>query len=112
MSLFPRLFCFIAVSGVSQRWELKKYYKNYYKKTFCKINRVEKFLQNSRPKVQNGFFLGFVLSRFLAFLGEGSSKTPFKKLHPKKTDPGPFLASDPPTHTGVTGFGFWRPLGV
>jgi hypothetical protein len=38
-------------------------------------NRVEKFLQKIRPKVQNRLFLDFFLSRFWAFLGEGSSKT-------------------------------------
>jgi hypothetical protein len=40
LSAFPRLFLFIAVSGVSQRWDFKNTTK-----TFCKKNRVEKFLQ-------------------------------------------------------------------
>jgi hypothetical protein len=44
-------------------------------KTFCKKNRVEKFLQKIRPKIQNRLFLEIVLSRFWAFLDEGSSKT-------------------------------------
>jgi hypothetical protein len=38
-------------------------------RTFCKKNRVEKFLQKIRPKVQNRLFLDFFLSRFWAFLG-------------------------------------------
>jgi hypothetical protein len=44
-------------------------------KTFYKKNRVEKFLQKIRPKLQNRLFLDFFLSRFWAFLGKGSSKT-------------------------------------
>jgi hypothetical protein len=40
-------------------------------------NRVEKFLQKIRPKIQNRFFLEFFLSHFGAFLDEGSSKTRF-----------------------------------
>ena len=44
-------------------------------KTFYKKNRVEKFLQKIRPKIQNRLFLENVLSRFWAFLDEGSSKT-------------------------------------
>jgi hypothetical protein len=35
-------------------------------KTFCKKNRVEKFLQKIRPKVQNRLFLDFF---FITFLG-------------------------------------------
>jgi hypothetical protein len=46
-------------------------------KTFYKKNRVEKFLPK-KPKT------------------EGISKTP-RKISPKKSDPGLFLASDPPT---------------
>jgi hypothetical protein len=45
-------------------------------KTFCKTNRVEKFLQKIRPKIQNRLFLEFCLSRFWAFLDEGSSNPP------------------------------------
>jgi hypothetical protein len=35
-------------------------------KTFCKKNRVEKFLQKNRPKIQNRFFLKIC---FITFLG-------------------------------------------
>jgi hypothetical protein len=42
-------------------------------KTFYKKNRVEKFLHNNRQTIQSRFFLDFVLSRFCAFLGDGSS---------------------------------------
>jgi hypothetical protein len=40
---FSGLFCFIVVSGVSQRWEFKNTTKMFYKK-----NRVEKHLQKKR----------------------------------------------------------------
>jgi hypothetical protein len=43
--------------------------------SFCKNNRVEKFLQKVRPKIQNRLFLVFFFARFWAFLGKGSSKT-------------------------------------
>jgi amino acid transporter len=39
-------FCFIAFSGVSQRWEFKNTTKNILRKT-----SVEKFLQKNRPKI-------------------------------------------------------------
>jgi hypothetical protein len=41
-------------------------------KTFYKKNRVEKVLKKIRPKIQNRLFLDFFLSRFWAFLDEGS----------------------------------------
>jgi hypothetical protein len=80
---------------VSQRWEFKNTTKNVLQK-----NRVEKFLQNIRPKIQNRFFSQFFLSRFWAFLGDGSSKTRLKKYRKNKSDPIPFSYSDPPTHHG------------
>jgi hypothetical protein len=55
---------FIAFSGVSQRWEFKSTTKNVLQK-----NRVEKFLQKNRSKIQNRFVSRFyfyhVLGRFL-----------------------------------------------
>jgi hypothetical protein len=56
---------------VSQRWEFKNTAKN-----FLQSNRVEKFLQKIDKKSQTDFFLGFVLSRCWAFLGEGILETP------------------------------------
>jgi hypothetical protein len=76
-------------------------------KTFYKKNRVEKFLQKIRPKIQNRLFLEFVLSRFWAFLDEGSSKTRLKKYRKNKSDPSPFSYCDPPTHHGGHRFFFF-----
>jgi hypothetical protein len=101
---FLDFFLFIAVSGVSQGdGSLKTLQKTFYKK-----NVSEKKSQKNRPKIQNRLVLGFLLSRFWAFLGEGSSKT----KPGKKTDPGPFLASgpDPPTHHGGRRFVLGGPL--
>jgi hypothetical protein len=39
-------------------------------KRFCKTNRLEKFLQKNRPKIQNRLFLDFFLSRVWAFLDD------------------------------------------
>jgi hypothetical protein len=79
-------------------------------KTFYKKNRVEKFLQKIRPKTQNRLFLDFFLSRFWAFLDEGSSKTRFKKK--KNLALVLFGTLTRPPTTGVTDlFIFCRPLG-
>jgi hypothetical protein len=43
-------------------------------KTFYQNNRVEKAFTKKLTKIQNRFFLNFLLSRFWAFLGEGISK--------------------------------------
>jgi hypothetical protein len=68
--------------------------------------------KNNSTKFQCQFSLAFflVLSRFWV---EGSSKTPFFFNQQTIFDPGPFLASGPPTHNGGNG-GPWggkcRPL--
>jgi hypothetical protein len=54
-------FCFIAFSGVSQRWEFKNTTKNVLQKKSCR----EAFTKN-RPKTQNRFFSRFC---FVTFLG-------------------------------------------
>jgi hypothetical protein len=58
--------------------------QKHYKKRFTKKNRVEKFYKKIDKKSKTDFFSIF-LSRFWAFLGEGSSKTRLKNLT-KKTD--------------------------
>jgi hypothetical protein len=70
------------VSGVAQRWEMgvQRHYKNLLQKKSCRKVFNKKFDQKSKTD----FFLDFVLSRFWAFLGEGSSKTPHKKYQQKK----------------------------
>jgi hypothetical protein len=106
MAVFPRLFCFIAVSGVSPRWEFKNTTKNVLQNKSCR----EVFTKSSTKNPKPIFFPLILLSRFWAFLGEESSKTPLKKYQKNESDPGPFLASAPPTHHGVTDFFFGGPL--
>jgi hypothetical protein len=98
------LFALISFSGGSQRREFKGTTKR-----FCKEIVSKRFYEKStkKQKKQNrflSFFLGrknHIMSRFWALLGAGSSKTPPKhKPGEKKSDPGPFLASDPPAHRG------------
>jgi hypothetical protein len=67
------------------------------KKCFTKKPRRKVFTKKSTKKSKTDFFLGFVLSRFWAFLSEGSAKTQHKNI-PKKSDPGTILASDLPTY--------------
>jgi hypothetical protein len=51
-----------------------------------------------------------IFSRFWAFLGEGIQKHDQNNIK-NKSEPGPFLASDPPIHDGGHRFHFCRPLG-
>jgi hypothetical protein len=82
---------------------VQKHYKNILQK-----NRVEKLLKKIRPKIQNRFFLDFFITFFGRF--SGSSKTR-QKTSKHKSDPGPFLASDPPTRPrGSPFFFFGGPL--
>jgi hypothetical protein len=85
--------------------------QKHHKKRLTK-NRVERLLQKSTKQNKTVFFLGFVLSRFWAFFGEASSKTRIKGIRGNKSDPGPFLASDPPTHHGGRLKFFADPLGL
>jgi hypothetical protein len=88
MSVSPRFFCcLITFLGVSQGS----------KKTPQKIanNSCRKVLTRNRKKIKP-VFSRFLLSRFLAFLGQGSSKTPYKIVEKICFNPGPFLVSDPP----------------
>jgi hypothetical protein len=67
---------------------------------FLQKVHVEKLLQKINRKSKTNCFSNFALSRFWAFLGEGSSKTPSQFFSKTKSDPGHFLASDLPTHHG------------
>jgi hypothetical protein len=63
------------------------------------------FLQKHRQKNPKPTFSRFLLSRFWAFLGGGSSKTRLKNLGKNLTNPGTFLAPEQPTnHVGVRHF--------
>jgi hypothetical protein len=70
-----RLFLFYRVFGCFSAMGVQKHRVEKLKKKFLQKNRVEKFLQKIRPKIQTDFFSNFCLSRFWAFLDEGSSKT-------------------------------------
>jgi hypothetical protein len=48
--------------------------QKHYKKSFYKKNRVQKFLQKIRPKVQNRLFLEFFNHVFGRFLVRGAQK--------------------------------------
>jgi hypothetical protein len=97
MSVSPRLFLFYSVFGCFLAMGVQKHNK----KRFYKKNRVEKLLKKNSTKNPKPTFSRFVLSRFWAFLDEGSSKTRLKKKYRKnKSDPCPFSYSDPPTHHG------------
>jgi hypothetical protein len=99
---FLDFFCFIAVSGVSQRWEFKNTTK-----MFCKTSRVEKlFTKHStkNPK-QTDCLSNFLLSHFWRFSVREVQKH-HKKISKNKSDPDPVLASDPPTHHGGRRFFF------
>jgi hypothetical protein len=67
-------------------------------KTFYKKNPCRKVFAKKNDKNPKPIFSRFLLSRFWAFLGEGSSKTRYKNLTKKVTSPGTFLASEEPTN--------------
>jgi hypothetical protein len=106
MPVFPRVrFCFIAFFWCFSAMRLQKQYKNLLKKF------AENILQKKSTKNLKPNFSRFCLYHvYMAFLGEGSSKTPFKTNITHKNDPCLFLASDPPTHHGGARFCFAGPL--
>jgi hypothetical protein len=84
--------------------------QKHYKKRFAKKIMSKKFYKKFDQKSKTDFFSKRFLSRFWAFLDEGSSKTRLKKYRKNKYHPSPFSYSDPPTHHGGPRFLFWRPL--
>jgi hypothetical protein len=76
-------------------------------KTFCKKVVSKSLYKKFNQKSKTDFLSILFLSRFWAFLGEGSKKTPFKKYRENKSDPGPFWPLTHPPTTGVTDL-FWR----
>jgi hypothetical protein len=70
-------------------------------------NRVEKFLPKKTTKNPKPIFCRFS-PLCITFFGRFSVRGVQKQKHDKKmsknnSDPGPFLASDPPTHHGPRG---------
>jgi hypothetical protein len=71
MSVFPRLFLFYRIFGCFSAMGVQKHYKKRFTKKIVSKSFYKKFDQKSKTD----FFSIFVLLRFWAFLGEGSSKT-------------------------------------
>ena len=90
---FLDFFCFIAFSGVFRRWEFKKHYKKRFAKKIVSKSFYKKFDQKSKTD----FFSIFFYHVFGRFSIRGVQKHD-KKYRKNKSDPSPFLASDPPTH--------------
>jgi hypothetical protein len=106
MSGFPRLFLFYRVFGCFSAMRVQKHHKKRCAKTSCRKVLSKK----SGKKIQSRFFSIFLHHAFERFSVRGVQKHDFKKNTGKKSDPGPFLASDPPTHHGGHRFVFNRPL--
>jgi hypothetical protein len=79
--------------------------QKHYKKTFYKKVLSKSFNKKFDQKSKTDFFSFLVLSRFRAFLGEGSSKTRYKNIKKNLTLVLFWPLTHPPT-TGVTGFFF------
>jgi hypothetical protein len=75
---FSSTFLFYRVFGCFSTIGVQKHYKKRFTKKIVSKSFYKKFDQNSQTD-----FFSIVLSRFWAFLGEGSSKTTTKKI-PKK----------------------------
>jgi hypothetical protein len=69
------------------------------------------FYKKIDQKSKTDFFLDLFYHVFGRFSVRGVQKHD-KKYRTNKSDPSPFLASDPPTHHGDHRFLFWRPLGL
>jgi hypothetical protein len=108
MTVFPRLFLFYRVFGCFSAMGVQA---KTLQKMFCKKNRVEKFVQKNRPKIQNRCFLDFLYHFFGRFWVRGVQKHE-KKISENKSEPIPFSYSHPPTHHGGHRLFFGRPLGA
>jgi hypothetical protein len=73
-------------------------------KTFCKKNRVEKFPQKIRPKIQNRRFLDFFFITFLGVSRQGEFKNTTKNIGKKNLTLVLFRTLTHPPTTGVTDF--------
>jgi hypothetical protein len=106
MSAFPRLFCFIAVSGVSQRWELKNTTKSFTKKIVSK-GFYKKFDQESK----NCFFPRYFYRLFGRFSVTGAQKHHTKNINKKNLTLVLFWPLTHPPTAGVTYFFLTGPFG-
>jgi hypothetical protein len=95
--------CFIKFLGVFLAIRVRMYYKKLQKNR--SENKLRKNRQHNTKSTLNRFYIDFINHIVSAFLGEGSLKTPLKHIK-NVFDPGPFLASDPPTHHGGPQFLF------
>jgi hypothetical protein len=84
--------------------------QKHYKKRFTKKIVSKSFYKKFDQKSKTDFFSNFILSRFWAFLDEGSSKTRLKKYQKINLTLVLFRTLTHPPTTGVPDFFFCRPL--
>jgi hypothetical protein len=109
MSVFPRLFLFYRVFGCFSAMGGQKHSKKRFSQKIVSKSFNNNFDQTSKTDFFSIFFVCHVFGRFSV---RGVQKQD-KKYPKNKSDPSPFLASDPPTHHGGPRlFLFWWPLGV
>jgi hypothetical protein len=101
MSVFPRLFWFYRVFGCFLAMGVQKHYKKRLTKKIVSKSFNKKFDQKS----QTDFFSIFFYHVFGRFSVRGVQQHD-KNNRKNKSDPGPFLASDPLTHHGGPRFCF------
>jgi hypothetical protein len=83
---FSLTFCFIVISGVSQRWEFKGTTKKRSAKKCCRNAFTKKSTKNPKP-----IFFSVLFITFLGVSRYGEGKNTIKEYKKKKSDPGPFL---------------------
>jgi hypothetical protein len=105
---FSSTFLFYRISGCFSAMGVQKHYKKRFTQKSCRKAFTKKTTKQSQTdfREKNSIFFG----TFWAFLGEGSSKT--RQKYRKKSGPGRFLVSDPPTPRGspISFFSFAGPL--
>jgi hypothetical protein len=97
---FLGFFCFIAFSGVFQRWEFKNTQKYVLQKTSCR----KVFTKNSTKNPKPIFFLVFFYHVFGRFSVRGVLKQDY--IQNKNLTPSLFRTLTHPPTTGVTDFVF------
>jgi hypothetical protein len=107
---FSSNFCFIAFSGVSQRWEFKNTTKNVLQKKSCRKVFTKNSTKNPQPTFSRIVFY-HVFGRFSMRGVQKHDKKNIKKIN-LTLDPSPFSYFDPPTHHGGHRFFFGGPLGA
>jgi hypothetical protein len=101
VSFSSTFFLFYRIFGCFSAMGVQKHYKKVLQKKSCRKVFTKKSTRSPKPT-----FSRFLFITFLGVSRQGEFKNTIKKYRKNKSDPSPFLASDPPTHYGGHRFFF------